>query len=95
MSHPQSIISDQSLQAVRTHLERVGNVAVLHWHLFGARCPTALAFDDFETFQEYLQTSAKPGDAFDVWPFPTDSDLRIAQGKIPEPDGSIRTGGAY
>ena len=95
MHNETSILSDNNLEAIRLHLESVGFVAVLHWHLFGASHPTPLAFSDFEVFREYLRESAKSGDAIDVWPFPTDSGGRIAQGKIPNTDGEIHQGGAY
>ena len=95
MAHHSSILSTENLEAVRLHLELVGYVAVLHWHIFGASHPTPLAFSDFEAFCDYLRGSTKPGDAIDVWPFPTDDGGRIARGKIPEVDGTIQQGGAY
>ena len=95
MTHESSILSANNLEAIRLHLESVGFVAVLHWHLFGASHPTPLAFSDFDVFRDYLTGSAKAGDAIDVWPFPADDKDRIAQGKIPNPDGTVHQGGAY
>ncbi|BCT93667.1 hypothetical protein LYSHEL_26940 [Lysobacter helvus] len=90
-----SILSTDSLEAVRRHLDSVGFISVLHWHLGGASHPTPLAFSDFDTFHGYLCERARPGDAIDVWPFPTDYDHRLAQGKVPDADGNIHAGGAY
>jgi hypothetical protein len=95
MSEATSIFSAENLDAIRRHLESVGFVSVLHWHLHGARHPTPLAFSDFEAFEGYMKDYAKAGDAIDVWPFPTDNGERIAKGKMPEHDGSILQGGAY
>jgi hypothetical protein len=95
MAQEGSILSAQNLDAVRLHLESVGYVAVLHWHLFGASHPTPLAFSDFDEFCGYLSGSTKPGDAIDVFPFPADDVGWIARGKIPEADGTIFQGGAY
>ena len=95
MHNQTSIFSTENLRSVQHHLDTAGFVVVLHWHLFGASHPTPLAFSDFEVFSDYLRGSAKPGDAIDVWPFPTSNAERIAQGKIPEADGTIHKGGAY
>ena len=95
MAQEGSILSTQNLDAVRQHLESIGYVAVLHWHLFGASHPTPLAFSNFDEFCGYLSGSTKPGDAIDVFPFPADDVGSIARGKIPEADGTIFQGGAY
>jgi hypothetical protein len=95
MTDTQSILSDSSLIKIKNHLEKVGYAAVLHWHLGGARHPTPLAFYAFDDFLDYVHKSAKPGDAIDVWPFPTEYDTRIAQGKIPDSSGIVFKGGAY
>jgi hypothetical protein len=95
MDQQGSILSPGNLDAIRLHLQSVGYVAVLHWHLFGASHPTPLAFSDFDDFCDYVRDSAKPGDAIDVWPFPNEGSGQIARGKIPEVDGTIHQGGAY
>ena len=96
MTNRDSILSEINLAAVRNHLSSRGYVAVLHWHCFGASHPTPLAFSDFDDFCNYLRALTKPGDAIDVWPFPdNDNQSRIAQGKIPDQDGTVPTGGAY
>lgn len=95
MTTPASLLSSDRLDAIRDYLQTQGNIAVLHWHLYGARAPTPLAFDDFEAFCDYVRDVARPGDAIDVWPFPSDDDGRIAEGKIPEADGTVHRGGAY
>ena len=90
-----SILSEEILNLVKNHLERVGFVTVLHWHLFGGRHPTPVAFHDYEDFVLYIQETARPGDAIDVWEFPQDAKSRLAGGKVPNEDGSIHQGGAY
>ena len=95
MSNEASILAHENLEAIRRHMQSVGFVSVLHWHLFGAQHPTPLAFSDFEDFEQYMKNHSRPGDAFDVWPFPTSSAERIAKGNVPELDGSVPQGGAY
>ena len=95
MTISKSILSADQLAAIRNHIETRGHIAVVHWHWCGARSPTPLGFSDFDQFLEYLRESGMPGDAFDVWPFPDDYDRRLAEGKIPDANGNIPTGGAY
>jgi hypothetical protein len=90
-----SILSESNLSLVRAQLATVGFATVLHWHLYGARHPTPLAFSDFEDFLKYPQDETKPGDAIDVWPFPSNPEDRIVGGKIPNADGSVHEAGAY
>src|SRR5262245_15403041 len=90
-----NILAQQNLDAVRAHLEKIGFVAVLHWHFLGARSPTPMAFDDFEEFETYLRTHVKPGDAIDVWPFPTETTKPLASGKFPNDKGEVPIKGAY
>jgi hypothetical protein len=90
-----SILAADQLAAIEHHLHKVGNVAVLWWHLWGARAPTPLAFDDYETFLEFLKSQPRVGDAIDVWAFPNDQSTRIAGGKLPDEHGNIIKGGAY
>ena len=95
MNDDKSILSRENLDAVRHHLNFVGYVAVMHKHLFAARAPTPLAFSEIEEFEAYLSEHCKPGDKVIVWPFPDQGVGEIAQGKIPEADGTIFQGGAY
>ena len=95
MTDSPSILSHENLAAVRHHLNFVGYVAVMHKHLFGGRAPTPLAFSEFEDFEAYLSEHCKPGDKLIVWPFPDQGVGEIAQGTIPEADGTVFQGGAY
>jgi hypothetical protein len=95
MDDTASILSGENMAAVRHHLNFVGYVVVLHKHLFSARGPTPLAFSDIDDFEAYLAEQCKPGDKIIVWPFPPMEAPTIAYGKLPEADGTIRTGGAY
>ncbi|MEO8389222.1 hypothetical protein [Polaromonas sp.] len=88
-------MSAAQLNAIREHLDTVGHIAVLHWHYFGSRSPTPLGFGDFEKFLEFLESETEPGDAIDVWPFPHEEQLRIAEGKVPNESGEVPEGGAY
>ncbi|MFT3871001.1 MAG: hypothetical protein QM715_21310 [Nibricoccus sp.] len=90
----ENILSHGNLEAVRKHLDDVGNIAVEHWHYYGGRAPTPLAFYDFEMFEEYLKKEVRPGDAIDVYPFPHKAKT-IASGKFPDSEGRVPKGGAY
>ena len=95
MTNPSSILASAKTAKIRHHLEFVGFIAVLHWHLAGARHPTPIAFSEYEDFMQYLTESTKPGDAIDVWPFPSENNQRIAEGKMPNEDGTIHQSGVY
>lgn len=90
-----NIMTPERLDAVRQHLYSVGNIAVLHWHYCGARAPTPHGFGDFDEFLEFLKSGTEPGDAIDVWPFPTDQKSLLAEGKVPNENGDVPEGGAY
>lgn len=83
------------MSAIKEHLEHVGNIAVEHWHYYGAHAPTPLAFDDFDEFINYLRGKVKAGDAIDVYPFPCRTTEAIARGKYPDQTGKVPAGGAY
>jgi len=91
----ENILSPRNLAAVERHLNEVGAIVVERWHYYGARAPTHLAFDDFDEFKAYLGSLVKPGDAIDVWPFPTDTNRAIARAKYPDGEGRVPVGGAY
>ena len=91
----ENILSEDNLAAIKTHLNTVNNIAVLHWHYYGGRAPTPLAFDDYEEFEEYLNKNVNAGDAIDVWTFPGKHNERIAGGKYPNENGEVPEGGAY
>jgi hypothetical protein len=79
----ENILDPVQLAAIKHYLDEVGYIVVSWSHWRGASAPTPLAFDDYETFMEFLKAEPKVGDIVDVWPFPTDLALRIAGGKIP------------
>src|SRR5437773_11184217 len=89
----ENILSSKNLAAIEHYLEEVGAIVVQHWHYYGASAPTRLAFDAFDEFKAYLQSRVKPGDAIDVWPFPTNIAAAIARGKYPDGDGRVPIGG--
>jgi hypothetical protein len=60
-----------------------------------AGLPLISRFDYFDDFKAYLDTRVKPGDAIDVWPFPTDIATAIARAKYPDAEGRVPLGGAY
>ena len=91
----ENILSPRNLAAVERHLDAVGAIVVEHWHYYGGSAPTHLAFDCFDEFKGYLASRVKPGDAIDVWPFPTDTATAIACAKYPDAEGRVPLGGAY
>jgi hypothetical protein len=90
-----NILAAPQLAAVRHHLESMGFVAVLWWHYRGGKAPTRLTFDDFAEFERFLKTQPIPGDAIDVWPFPSAPEQRIAEGKVPNERGEVPERGVY
>jgi hypothetical protein len=90
----ENILSQEKLDAVRNHLADVGNIVVEHWHFYGSRAPTPLAFDDYDVFDAYLRKEVRPGDAIDVYPFSRET-KKITAGKFPDGEGRVPTGGAY
>jgi hypothetical protein len=89
-----SILSEKSLAAIR--LVR-GSLIVEHQVYCGGGNPYRLVFDDFEDFMDYLSLKAKPGDNVLVWSYDDlcRDDNISAQGKYPDTDGCVPTGGAY
>jgi len=90
-----NILSAENLVAVKRYLKEKGNIAVEHWHYFGSRSQTPLAFDDYDEFIAYLQANVRPGDAIDVFPFPSNREALIATGKYPDSEGRVPEGGTY
>jgi hypothetical protein len=91
----ESILAGAKLAAIKIFLEANGHIAVEHWHYYGAKAPTPLAFNDFEEFMKYLRSEVRPGDAIDVYPFPSNAESAIAKGKYPDEEGRVPEGGAY
>jgi len=89
------ILSASNLDIIKKHLKTKGNIAVEHWHFYGSRSPTPLAFDDYEEFVQYLHTQVRPGDAIDVYAFPSEREALVASGKYPDQEGRAPEGGAY
>ena len=90
-------MSDESLAAVRLILGSKGSVIVEHRVYCGGGNPYRLVFDDFEEFTEYLKSKASAGDNILVWSYEEscrDDNLAI-QGKYPDTDGMVPSGGAY
>ena len=92
-----SILSDESLDAVRRILDTKGSVIVEHRVYCGGGGISRLVFDDFEEFTDYLKTKARPGDNILVWSYyDVCLDENVAlQAKYPDTDGCVPTGGAY
>jgi hypothetical protein len=92
-----SILSDESLAAVRRILDTKGSVIVEHRVYCGGGNPARLVFDDFEEFTDYLSTKARAGDNILVWSYEDlcrDENV-VVQAKYPDTDGCVPTGGAY
>jgi|CXWL01.1.fsa_nt_gi hypothetical protein len=91
------IVAPEKLATIREALETKGCIVVEHWLYRGASAPERMIFDDFQKFQEYLRTKTSGGDAIDVWSMHEvcTPQNRVAEGKVPDLDGRVPTGGAY
>jgi hypothetical protein len=94
--HGRNILTPEKRAAIRECLER-SPIIVEHWFYYGGRSPDRLIFDDIEDFDDYLQSRARPGDAFHIWEFATlcRDDDTVANGKYPDADGCVPEQGAY
>jgi hypothetical protein len=91
------INTPENLEAIRRVLEESGPIVVRHSFYRGANRPDHIAFDEFEEFEEYLNTKASAGDAIDVWNFADmgTAQNRFAFGKCPDDEGRVPKKGAY
>jgi len=91
------ITSPENLDVIRRALKESGPIIVRHSFYRGASRPDHKAFDEFEDFEEYLNTQASAGDAIDVWNFANigTTQNRLAFGKCPDNEGRVPTKGAY
>jgi hypothetical protein len=91
-----NIMSAERLAAIRQTLEE-SPIVVEHWFFYGCSAPDRLIFDEYEAFNEYLRTKAKPGDSIWVWRF--DQNCRenncLTHGKCPDEQGLVPRKGAY
>jgi len=90
------ITSPECLAAIREVMEQ-SPIIVEHWFYRGGRAPDRLVFDDYETFEEYLRTRTRPGDAIHVWRYDglCQDDNVLTHGKCPDTDGLVPKRGAY
>lgn len=91
------IDSPENLETIRKILEDTGPIVVRHSFYRGASRPDHIAFDEFEDFEEYLNTKASAGDKIDIWNL---ADMATAQnrlvfGKCPDDQGRVPKRGAY
>ncbi len=91
-----NVLAPQTLAAIKRAFEG-SSLIVEHRFLFGARAPDSFVFNDYEDFEEYLRNNAKPGDDFWFWPYNDlcRDDNAVANGKYPDSEGRVPTGGAY
>lgn len=91
-----AITSDATLNEIRAALS-AGPVIVEHGHYRGGSAPTRVVLEDWEDFEEYLQSKAFAGDTIDVWSFGDccRPDSTIASGKCPDETGQTPEGGSY
>ena len=92
-----NILSTDRMAAIRKVLEDKGPVIVEHWFYYGSRSPDRLVFEDYDELVEYLNTKARPGDAFHVWDYADvcRDDNALADGKYPDGEGRVPARGAY
>ena len=91
------ILSAHRLEAIRKVLEDKGPVIVEHWFYYQGRAPDRLVFHDYEQLIQYLNKSARPGDAFYIWDFANvcRDDNALADGKYPDAEDRVPARGAY
>jgi hypothetical protein len=91
-----NILDPEKRAAIRECLER-SPIIVEHWYYRMGRSPGREIFDDMEDFESYLESQARPGDAFHVWEFAAlcRDDNTIANGKFPDTDGCVPERGTY
>jgi hypothetical protein len=65
----QKILSDENLEIIRKTLEDEGPIIVEHRFYRGSRSPDRFVFEDLDEFVEYVNSKARPGDAFYIWSF--------------------------
>lgn len=90
-------LAPERLSQLRHTIENESAVIVEHRFYRGGRAPYRFVTDDFEVLEQYLRTSAIPGDAIYVWRFDDccrDDNIALT-GKIPDRTGRVPTGGAY
>lgn len=90
------IVAPEKLATIREVQETKGCIVFGHWLYRGSSAPERTIFDDFQKFEEYLRTKTSGGDAIDVWSMHEvcTSQNRVAEGKVPDLDGRVPTGGA-
>lgn len=92
-----NILSPDRLATIRRVLEDKGPVIVEHWFYYGSRSPDRFVFGDFDELLHYLNTEARPGDAFHVWDFAglCRDENTLVNGKYPDAEGRTPRRGAY
>ncbi len=91
------ITSADNLNSIRGCLENEGPIIVEHWFYRGSSAPDRIVFDNFESFEKYLNTRAFAGDVIHVWSFASvcRDDNELAHGKCPDDEGMVPKDGAY
>ena len=92
----QSVLAPEQIEAILEAFKG-SSLIVEHRFLCGGRSSDSFVFDDFEDFEQYLHTKAKPGDNFWFWRYADlcRDDNVVAHGKYPNSDGSVLDGGSY
>ncbi len=91
------INAPENLEAIRRVCEENGPIVVEHRFYRGASRPDHIAFDEWEDFEEYLNTKASAGDNIFVWNLHglcTRENVLIS-GKCPDDQGRVPKKGAY
>lgn len=90
------ITSVEGISAIANALNK-GPIIVQHWFYRGASSPYVLAMETLVDFTEYVTTKTSAGDILAIWSFGevcTTANY-VAQGKVPDLDGTTPEGGAY
>lgn len=78
-------------------LEEVSDLIVEHRFFHGARAPHRFVCNSGPALRAYLAEQGHPGDSFYLWEFEQcckDGSVRF-QGKVPDANGRVPSGGAY
>ena len=91
-----NVMAPERLEAIRQAVEQSALI-VEHRFYRGSRSPDRMVFEDYDEFRQYLQAHAVPGDSFWFWRYDDlcRDDNSFTQGKFPDTDGMVPSGGAY
>ena len=92
----ESILQPDILARVKHGITNDGPIVIWHKFYRAARGGEAVAFNEWEQFEEYLDANTHPGDKIAIWYLSLTSGwVEIASGKCPDDKGRTPRLGAY